>query len=61
MLAIASRAGKLVEMDVCTANLARGAFARVCIEVDLTKLLVAGCPVGQSEGEIDFFQEFTYK
>jgi len=35
-------------------------FARVCVEVDLTKPLVPGCPVGLSE-ENEFFQEFAYE
>ena len=42
VLAIAAQAGRLVEVDLCTKNLARGAFVRVCIEVDLTKPLVDG-------------------
>ena len=48
-MAIAAKAGKPVEIDVYMANLARGAFPRVCVEVDLSKPLVAGCPVDSSE------------
>ena len=59
VLTIAARAGRPVEVDVCTTNLAEGAFKRVCVEIDLTKPLVVGCPVGAAEGETEFFQEFV--
>ena len=41
--------------------MARGAFARVYVEVDLMKPLVPGCPVGSSEQETEFFQVFILK
>ena len=47
--------GLPVEVDVCTSKIARGAFARVCTEVDLTKPLNAGCTVGSSVEKLDFF------
>lgn len=40
-------------------ELLKGVFARVCIEVDLTKPLSAGVIVGSGEGQ--FFQEFIYE
>jgi len=61
VLAIAARAARLAKVDVCTKSLARGAFARVCIEFDLTEPLVLGCLVGSSEEVVDFFQEFVYE
>ena len=55
-LAITAKARRPVDIDVYTANL-----ARVCVEVDLSKPLVVDCPVGSSEEETEFFQEFVYE
>jgi len=40
VLSIAAKAGKPVQIDICTIELRRGGFARACVEVDLTKPLV---------------------
>ena len=59
MLEIAAEVGRPMEVDLCMANLVRGAFARVCIKVDLSKPIVAGCSVRSTEEVTDFFQEFV--
>jgi hypothetical protein len=56
---IPSKAGKPIAVDVNTEELLKGAFAHACVEIDLTKPLVAGILVGV--GQERFFQEFIYE
>ena len=56
MLAIASRAGRPVEIDLCTKSMQRGAYAKVCVEIDLSMPLVPGLTVAiKGEKGTDFW------
>lgn len=57
---IVSRVGTPIDVDVSTKKLSRGTFARVCIEINLSQLLVSGVPV-EIKGEPEFWQELVYE
>jgi len=51
-----------VEIDLCTNAQQRGAFARACVEIDLSSLLVPGTTVAiKGEEEAEFWQNFVYE
>lgn len=41
MFAIAEKVGKPIKVDYATDNVARGRYARVCIELELSRALVS--------------------
>lgn len=49
ILEIGVLVGKSIAVDTCTKDMLRDAFARVCVEIDVTKPLVLVIPIGMLE------------
>ncbi|XP_020265392.1 uncharacterized protein LOC109840960 [Asparagus officinalis] len=51
---IAAKVGKVVRIDGNTQNAVRGSFARVCVELDLTKPLLPSVILGKTTQRIEY-------
>lgn len=51
---ISSKVGKVVKLDRTTQNMMRGSFARVCVELDLTKALCASVIIGKHTQRVEY-------
>lgn len=61
ILSLAAKAEKPIRVDENCLLMDRDIFARVCVELDLTKPIVLGVNVGEEEDLEFFFQPFVYE
>lgn len=54
LFAIAEKVGKPIKVDYATDNMARGRYARVCIELDLSKALVSKVWVAKAWQNVEY-------